>query len=361
MPDLFSGTPPAPGSRALTDVVIIGAGPVGLFGVFECGMLGMRCHVVDARDATGGQCTALYPDKPIYDIPGFPEISAAGLVANLARQAAPFRPVYHLGQTATRLHTRDDDSLEVTLSGGDTLVAKAVIIAAGNGTLVPNRPPLPGILGYENDHVIYRVTDIEALRGRRIVVAGGGDSAVDWALALLDVAERVMVVHRRAKFRAAPASTAALHEKARSGQLDLVTPYQLSGLEGDGRVLTGVTVAGEGGEIRLLQADTLLALFGIASELGPIADWGLKLEGQRIAVTPATSETSRSGVFAVGDIACYPGKLKLILTGFSEVAAAAHAIFPRVRRGEILHFEHSTSVGVPGMGHSDAGPLCARA
>ncbi|MBI5910384.1 MAG: NAD(P)/FAD-dependent oxidoreductase [Betaproteobacteria bacterium] len=334
----------------VTDVVIIGAGPVGLFSVFECGMLKMRCHVVDTLDAIGGQCTALYPEKPIYDIPGFPRIAAGELVDSLTRQAAPFRPVYHLGQTVTRLHDRDDGSIEVALSGGDTLVARAVIIAAGGGTLGPNRPPLKGIEGYEGRHVIYRITRVEALRGRRIVVAGGGDSAVDWTLALLDVAERVMLVHRRHKFRAAPASVDTLLSAARQGRVDLVTPYQLHGLEGDGRVLTGITVADEAGDVRRLEADTLLALFGISNELGPIAGWGLQLEHQQIVVTPGTSETSRPGVYAVGDVAAYPSKLKLILTGFAEAAAAAHAIHARVHPGEVLHFEHSTTVGVPGLG-----------
>lgn len=339
----------------ITDVVIIGAGPVGLFGVFECGMLKMKCHVVDTLDAIGGQCTALYPEKPIYDIPGFPRVDAGELIERLAEQAAPFRPVYHLGQTVNEVRDLDDGTLAVVLSSGACLVARAVIIAGGGGTLGPNKPPLLGITGYEGRHVIYRVTRTDDLRGRRVVVAGGGDSAVDWALALAGIADQVMLVHRRAKFRAAPASVDALHAAERAGRLQLVTPYQLHALEGDGRVLRGVTVRSEAGESRLIDADVLLALFGIATELGPIAHWGLSLEHQQIRVQPGTSETSRPGVYAAGDIAAYPGKLKLILTGFAEIAAAAHHIYPRVHPGEILHFEHSTSTGIPSVAAAGAG------
>jgi thioredoxin reductase (NADPH) len=333
----------------VTDVVIVGAGPVGIFGVFECGMLKMKCHVVDTLDAIGGQCTALYPDKPIYDIPGFPRVGAGELIERLTQQAAPFEPVYHLGQTVTELRNLDDGTFAVVLSGGACIVAKAVIIAGGGGTLGPNKPPLPGIDGYEGRHVIYRVTQVEALRGRRVVVAGGGDSAVDWALTLSGIAEHVMLVHRRAKFRAAPASVDRLHAAEREGALELVAPFQLHALEGDGHTLRGVTVRTETGEERLLNADVLLALFGIATELGPIAGWNLALEHQQIRTNPGTSETSRPGVYAAGDITAYPGKLKLILTGFAEIAAAAHHIFPRVHPGEVLHLEHSTTLGVPPM------------
>ena len=336
-----------PTSTLVTDVVVIGAGPVGLFAIFECGMLKLRCHVVDTFETLGGQCAALYPDKPIYDIPGFPRIDAGVLVDNLALQAEPFQPTYHLGQTVRRLRTIDSATIEVELSGGDKIAARAVIVAAGGGTLGPNRPPLAGIEGYEGRHVLYRVADIEALRGRRVVVAGGGDSAVDWTLALADVAAHVMLVHRRAKFRAAPASVQALLDAARVGKIELVTPCQLHALEGDGKVLHAVSVADDAGAVRRLEADTLLALFGIATELGPIADWELRIEHQQIAIDPATSATSRPGVYAVGDITIYPGKLKLILTGFAEAAAAAHAIYKRIHPGEVLHFEHSTTAGVP--------------
>lgn len=331
-----------------TDVVIVGAGPVGLFAVFECGMVRLRCHVVDALDAIGGQCTALYPEKPIYDIPGYPRIDAAELVRALGEQAAPFRPVYHLGQTVDRLERLNDGTWRVATSKGTEIVAKAVMIAAGVGAFGPNRPPLEGIERYEGDAVQYYVKRREDFRGRRVVIAGGGDSAVDWALSLVDVAERIMVVHRRARFRAAPDSEAKLKALADGKRLDLVIPYQLDSLEGDGRSLKAVIVSTLDGEKKRLEADTLLPFFGLAMELGPIADWGLDLERSLIAIDPATCSTNLPGVFAVGDITTYPGKLKLILCGFSEAAMAARAIYPLVHPDTPLHFEYSTTSGVPG-------------
>ena len=330
-----------------TDVAIIGAGPVGLFAVFECGMLKMRCVVVDALEAIGGQCTALYPEKPIYDIPAHPAIDAQDLVAQLEAQAAPFAPTYLLGRRVEAL-VEAGGVFTLTTSAGDTLHARAVVIAAGAGAFGPNRPPLEGLAGYEASGAVrYLVGRRDEFAGRRVVIAGGGDSAVDWALSLKDIA-RVTVVHRRAKFRAAPDSAGRLEAAATAGEIEMAIPYQLHGLEGDGARLSGVVLATLKGETRVVPADHLLAFFGLSMELGPIAQWGLGIDRHHVTVTPATCETSLPGVFAIGDIATYPGKLKLILQGFSEAAMAAHAIHPRVFPGEALHFEYSTTKGVPG-------------
>ena len=330
-----------------TDVAIIGAGPVGLFAVFECGMLKMRAHVFDALDLPGGQCMALYPEKPIYDIPGYPEIEAAALVERLAEQAKPIAPVYHLGQTVTAL-APEAGGFRLTTSAGTTVIATAILIAAGVGAFGPNRPPLEGIERFEGRSVFYLVQRREDLRGKRVVIAGGGDSAVDWALSLAEVARSVQVVHRRPKFRAAPESAAKLKRLAEEGRIDLVIPYQLQALEGSDGQIHRVIVADLDGRTRALDADVLLAFFGLSMNLGPITEWGLNLERNHIAVDPATCATSVPGIFAIGDIVTYPGKLKLILTGFSEAAMAAHAIYPLVHPGEALHFEYSTTKGVPG-------------
>ena len=330
-----------------TDVVIIGAGPVGLFTVFECGMVRLNCHVVDVLEDAGGQCTALYPEKPIYDIPGFPRVEAAELVVRLKAQAAPFRPVYHLGEQVQALEALTGGFWRVTTSKGTVLQARAVIIAAGVGAFGPNRPPLEGIEAYEGKSVFYYVTQRETFRGKRVVIAGGGDTAVDWAISLSDVASRVSVIHRRDRFRAAPESEARLKALARAGKIDLVVPYQLQGLEGADGQLTAVIAATLDGAARRIDADVLLPFFGLSMSLGPIADWGLALERNQIAVEPSTAATSKSGIFAVGDVVTYPGKLKLILTGFAEAAIAARSAYALIRPETPLHFEYSTTSGVP--------------
>jgi thioredoxin reductase (NADPH) len=329
-----------------TDIVVVGAGPVGLFAVFEAGMLGMRCTVIDALDAVGGQCVALYPEKPIYDIPGFPRIDAGELVQRLAEQATPFKPTYLLGRQVVAAKMNGHD-WSVATSAGDKLACKAVVIAAGNGAFGPNRPPLPGLAQYEGKSVFYLVRKRDDFRGKRVVIAGGGDSAVDWALSLSAVAARVSVVHRRDKFRAAPESERQLRALAAAGQVDLVVPYQLAGLEGRGGQLAAVNVASLTGAKRRIAADVLLPFFGLATSLGPIAEWGLALERHHLKVDPATCQTTTPGIFAIGDVATYPGKLKLILSGFAEAATAAHAIYPRVHPERALHFEYSTTKGLP--------------
>lgn len=330
-----------------TDVAIVGAGPVGLFAVFECGMLKLSCQVVDALDMIGGQCAALYPEKPIFDIPAHPRIEGAELIAKLREQTEPFDATWHLGQQVVGLERTLEDRFRLTTSQGTVIDAAAVIIAAGSGAFGPNRPPLDGLEAYEGKSVFYLVRRREDFRGQRVVIAGGGDSAVDWALSLADVADKVMVVHRRPKFRAAPESAARLAQMAEDGRVELVIPYQLAGLEGADGQLSAVVVKTLQGESRRLEADRLLPFFGLAMELGPIAEWGLNLDRHTVAVDPATMETNLPGVFAIGDVCTYPGKLKLILTGFAEAARAAHSAFGRAHPGEALHFEYSTTKGVP--------------
>jgi thioredoxin reductase (NADPH) len=331
-----------------TDVAIIGAGPVGLFAVFELGMLQLTSVLIDALREVGGQCTALYPEKPIYDIPAHPAIEASELVAQLERQIAPFRAPRLLGRRVTGL-TGVAGDFELTTDAGDTIRAKAVIVAAGVGAFGPNRPPLDGLPAYEASGAVqYYVRRREALRGQRVVIAGGGDSAVDWALALKDIA-RVAVVHRRAKFRAAPESAAQLDAAAARGEIEMIIPYQLHALHGAAGRLDAVEVATLQGETRRLPADVLLAFFGLSMDLGPIAGWGLALERHHVVIDPATCQTSVPGVFAIGDVVTYAGKLKLILQGFSEAAMAAQAIFGVVHPAQALHFEYSTTKGVPGL------------
>ncbi len=334
-----------------TDVAIIGAGPVGLFAVFECGMLDMSCVVIDALDHPGGQCTALYPEKPIYDIPGYPCIMAGDLVTRLLEQAAPFEPVYRLCDRVETLDRMGGGRWQLHTANGARIDARAVIIAAGVGAFEPKRLPFAGAERFEamppGRGVQYLVKRRDDYRGRRVVVAGGGDSAVDWALSLAEVAARVAVVHRRPKFRAAPESVRRLHDLAAAGAIDLVVPFQLQALDGTDERLDAVIVRDLDGNDRRIEADVLLPFYGLSMTLGPVLGWGLALDRDHIVVEPSTCETSRKGLFAIGDVASYPGKLKLILSGFAEAALAAHAIFPLVHPGEALHFEYSTTKGLP--------------
>ncbi len=333
-------------STMQTDVAIIGAGPVGLFAAFELGMLKLSSILIDALGEVGGQCAALYPEKPIYDIPAHPSIEAGSLIKQLEAQIAPFSPPRLLGRQVVGL-SGAPGCFTLTTDQHDVLIAKAVIIAAGAGAFGPNRPPLEGLAAYEAaGSVQYYVRRREDFRGKRVVIAGGGDSAVDWALALKDLAH-VALVHRRAKFRAAPESAARLDQAAQEGSVEMITPYQLHGLIGVDGNLTAVEVATLDGVIKQLPADVLLPFFGLSMDLGPITAWGLQREKHQVVVEPSTTQTSLPGVFAIGDVASYPGKLKLILQGFSEAAVAAHAIFPIVHPDVALHFEYSTTKGVP--------------
>jgi len=335
-----------------TDVAIIGAGPVGLFAIFQCGMMKLNCHVIDALDEVGGQLSALYPEKPIYDIPAHPSILAGDLVTQLEVQAAPFAPTYHMGQQVTGLVSGANGRWILTTTKGTVIDAGSVIIAAGVGAFGPNRPPLDGIQDFEGlgagFGVNYLVKRREDYRGKKVVIAGGGDSAVDWAISLSELAASVHVVHRRPKFRAAPESAERLIALVAQGKIELVVPYQLAALEGTAGKLDAVVVSNLDGDRRTLKADVLLPFFGLSQNIGPISDWGLGIEHNHITVDPATMSTGLPGLFGVGDIITYPGKLKLILMGFSEASQAAHNARDYVHPDEAYHFEHSTSSGAPG-------------
>ena len=338
--------------RFSTDAAIIGAGPVGLFAVFQCGMLGMNCRVIDALQEIGGQCTALYPEKPIYDIPAQPEIAAGELIRALEKQMAPFNPHIHLNQQVTAL-AGEAGAFRLTTSASTEIDAKVVIIAAGVGAFGPKRPPLENIEDYEAQGpglgVKYFVRSVRDFAGKRVVIAGGGDSAVDWAIQMSGIAEKVYVVHRRDKFRAMDESVRRMTVLADDGAIELVTPYQLHGLSGSPGTLEAVIVVDMDGNERKLEADVLLPFFGLAQSLGPIRAWGLNADRDGIPVNATTAETAIPGIYAIGDVSDYPGKLKLILSGFSEAAFAAHHAYAQVFPDKALHFEYSTTKGVPAL------------
>lgn len=324
-----------------TDVAIIGAGPVGLCAVLACGHLGMSATLVDALPEPGGQCAALYPEKPIYDVPGCPAIAARSLIAQLEQQIAPFAPRLLLGTRAEHL-SGSSGTFAVTVSEGRVLEAAAVIIAAGAGAFGPNRPPLAGIERFEGSHVHYFVRDRARFAGQRLVIAGGGDSAVDWANDLSEIAASVTLVHRRNRFKAAPHSLRALSDKIDAGQVRVKTPYQLADLVASDTRLEAIVVADEADSREAIGADHLLAFYGIASDLGPLRGFGVALDGDQIQVDATRMETNVPGVFAIGDIAAYANKQKLIVSGFAEAFTAARMAYEHVFPGQAFHFVHST-------------------
>ncbi len=324
-----------------TDAVIIGAGPVGLFAVFELGLLDIRAHVIDILDRPGGQCTELYPEKPIYDIPALPVVTGQELTDRLMEQIKPFEPTFHFSQRVDRL-TRIDGGFELETDAGERFMAKIVIIAAGGGSFTAKRPPLDGIEAYEGRSVFYAVRRIEDFRGRDIVIVGGGDSALDWVLNLQPIAKSLTLVHRRDEFRAAPDSVKKMRELAANGLIRFRTGQvtKLSGVDGQ---LQAVTVRGTDGEVFDLPCDRLMPFFGLTMKLGPVADWGLNLNENLIGVDTAKFETSEKGIFAVGDINHYPGKLKLILSGFHEAALMAQQAYRYIYPDKRLLFQYTTS------------------
>lgn len=323
-----------------TDVIIIGAGPVGLFAVFELGLLDMKAHLVDILDRPGGQCAELYPEKPIYDIPAWPVITGHDLTERLREQIAPFSPVFHLGQMVETLE-KSADGWRVVTDTGIAIEGKAVVIAAGGGSFVPKKPPLPGIEAYEGKSVFYAVRKIEEFRGRDVLIAGGGDSALDWLLNLQPVAKSIALLHRRDEFRAAPDSIAKMRALVADGKVKLHIA-QLSALKGDNGNLSAVTVK-DGANEHDIACDRLIPFYGLTMKLGPLATWGINIEKNLIPVSTATFETSTPGIFAIGDINTYPGKLKLILSGFHESALMAHAAYGYVFPGKTPRFQYSTT------------------
>ena len=324
-----------------TDVAIIGAGPIGIFSAFQAGMLGMKSCIIDSLEVAGGQCSALYPEKPIYDIPACPEILAQGLVDNLLKQASTFNPQYLFSRQVTALK-KEEGQFVLSTSTGDIIKAKTVLIAAGAGCFGPNRPPLKNIESYEDKSVFYLVSKRNKFAGKKVLIAGGGDSAIDWALSLSSIAE-VTIVHRRAKFRAAPASIKKMNELVNVEKINLVTNFQLSGLEGKNGVLYRVILSDLDGNKKSIDTDILLPFFGLAQNLGPLQEFGLDIKGHHIISNQPNYETNIPGIYAIGDVATYDGKLKLILSGFAEAASALHHSYARVFDGKALHFEYSTT------------------
>jgi len=307
----------------------------------------MKCHVVDILEYAGGQCQALYPEKPIYDIPGYPKIDGEELVEKLKLQSAPFDPVFHLQNQVVEISKNSTNSWQVVTDKNIVIKCKAVIISAGCGAFGPHKPPIENLDSFEKTKSVqYFVKKTADLAGKKIAIAGGGDSAVDWAIALAEVAGKLSVIHRRNKFRAAPASLDKLRSLAEKGKIDLVIPYQLKELIGVDGKLEKIRVENLDGAFKDVEADILLPFYGLSMELGPIFNWGLTMDKKNILVESSTMQTNLPGVFAVGDVATYKGKLKLILTGFSEAAIAAHNIYNYVFPDQPLHFEYSTSKGV---------------
>ncbi len=325
-----------------TDALVVGAGPVGLFQIFELGLLEIKAHIVDSLKEVGGQCIELYPDKPIYDIPAVPVCTGKELTDNLLKQIEPFGATFHLGQEVTVVQKRDDGRFDVETSAGTRFVTKTVFIAAGVGSFQPRTLKVPGIEKFEGKQVFYRVKDPSRFYGRNLVICGGGDSALDWTLDLVGKAESVVLLHRRDGFRAAPASVAKMRELCEQMQMQFLVG-QISGFEESDGKLTEIRVTSADGVTRRLPLDDLLVFFGLSPKLGPIADWGLALERKQIVVDTEKFETSVPGIFAVGDINTYPGKKKLILSGFHEAALAAFGAARYVFPDKKIHLQYTTT------------------
>ncbi|MBC7388286.1 MAG: NAD(P)/FAD-dependent oxidoreductase [Opitutaceae bacterium] len=328
-----------------TDICIIGAGPVGLFAVFEAGLLKMRCHLVDALPQIGGQLSEIYPKKPIYDIPGFPEILAHELVENLRKQIEPFTPSFTLGERVETLHRLEDNSFQLTTSDKTEINAKVVVIAGGLGCFEPRKPEIQNLEMFEGKGVNYIVKDPELFRDKRIMIAGGGDSALDWTIYLSNIAKEITLVHRNESFRGAPDSAEKVVELAKEGKINLLLSTNLNSLKGNG-VLASVSVTDKNKTVHEIEVDNLIPLFGLSPKLGPLADWGLNIDKSAIEVNTKDYSTNIPGVYAIGDINTYDGKLKLILCGFHEGAIMMQSAFKHVYPEQKLSFKYTTVNGV---------------
>ncbi|RDK07178.1 NAD(P)/FAD-dependent oxidoreductase [Cupriavidus lacunae] len=324
------------------DALIVGAGPVGLFQVFELGLLEIKAHVIDSLKVVGGQCVELYPDKPIYDIPAVPICTGQELTDNLLKQIEPFEPTFHLGQEVAVVERREDGRFFVETSLGTRFITKTIFIAAGVGSFQPRTVKVEGIDKFDGKQLFYRVKDPSRFHGRNLVIVGGGDSALDWTLDLVGKAESVVMIHRRDGFRAAPASVAKMKELCEQMEMQFLVG-QIGGYEEKDGVLTEIKVTGADGVTRRLPVDDLLVFFGLSPKLGPIAEWGLDLERKQIKVDTEKFETNIPGIFAVGDINTYPGKKKLILSGFHEAALAAFGAAPYIFPEKKIHMQYTTT------------------
>ncbi|KRA45541.1 NAD(P)/FAD-dependent oxidoreductase [Devosia sp. Root635] len=324
-----------------TDVVVVGAGPCGLFAAFELGLLDLKCHFIDILDRPGGQCAELYPEKPIYDIPGFPVVTGQQLTDNLMAQIAPFAPEFHFNRMINTIEKQPDGSFRLSTDADEVFHAKVVVIAAGGGSFQPKRPPVDGIEAFENTSVFYSVRKMDDFRGQDVVIVGGGDSALDWTLNLQPIVRSLTLVHRRAVFKAAPASVNKMQELVGEGKINFLTG-QIAKLDGEDGQINHVHLTTDAGDLSV-PATRLLPFFGLTMKLGPVADWGLELNDNTIVVDTEKFETSVPGIFAIGDINSYPGKLKLILSGFHEAALMAQAAKKIVSPDERVVFQYTTS------------------
>ena len=331
-----------------TDILIIGAGPTGLFAVFEAGLLKLKCHLIDALPQPGGQCSELYPKKPIYDIPGFPEILAGDLVDNLMKQIAPFQPGFTLGERADTIEKLDDGSFIVTTDKGTKHHAPIVAIAGGLGSFEPRKPPIANLSHFEDKGVEYIIRDPEVYRNKNVVIAGGGDSALDWSIFLTDVAKSVTLIHRRNEFRGALDSVEKVQELKNLGKIELITPAEVVGLIGNDALQEVVIKRGD--EMFNRECDHFVPLFGLSPKLGPIADWGLEIEKNAIKVDNSLDyQTNIPGIYAIGDVNTYPGKLKLILCGFHEATLMCQSAYQRIFPNKRYVLKYTTVGGVEGF------------